>query len=104
MRWAPWLLLLAVSGCAAKNTFEVDDPHGLVRRATLRLCGYETPLERHGDTLTLTRSITCGEGDGEVLLIYKDGGPEHCIVGYVTSDAVQDWHFIAKQSSCELQS
>lgn len=95
------LLMLALGGCAgAKNTFQVQDPRGLVRNATVRLCGSETPLVREGNALTLTRSITC-EGDGEIQLIYKDGGPEHCPIGYVTTDAKQDWRFRAEQSSCQ---
>lgn len=100
MRWVPLLLVLALGGCAKNNTFEVRDPRGLVSKATLRLCGSETPLEREGATLRLTRPITC-EGNGEILLVYGDGGPEHCLVGYVTSDAEQDWRFRANQSSCE---
>jgi hypothetical protein len=83
-----------------ENIFEVQDPRGLVRSATLRLCGSETPLVREENRLTLTRSIDC-EGDGEIRLVYKDGGPEHCLIGYVTPDAKQDWHFRAEQSACE---
>jgi hypothetical protein len=101
MRCIPLLLMLALGGCTgAKNTFQVQDPRGLVRSATLRLCGSETPMVREGSALTLTRSISC-EGDGEIRLIYKDGRPEHCPIGYVTSDAKQDWHFRADQASCQ---
>jgi len=94
------LTVFALGGCTgAKNTFEIEDPRGLVSSATLRLCGSETPLAREADRLTLTRSIAC-EGDGEIRLVYEDGGSRHCIIGYVTPDAKQDWHFRADQSSC----
>ena len=100
VRWLPLLLVFAVGGCAGeKNTFEVQDPHGLVRSASLQLCGSETPLVRKGNRLALVRSVSC-EGDGEVRLIYEDGEPEHCLIGYVTPDLKQDWHFRAEQSSC----
>ncbi len=93
------LLVLALAGCS-RNTFEVDDPKGLVRSATLRLCGSETPLERHGKSFELSQPITC-EGDGGIRLIYQDGGPAHCVVSYATSDMPQDFHYRAEQSSCQ---
>ena len=100
MRWVPLLLVIALGGCAGpENTFVVQDPRSLVSSATLRLCGSETPLVRHGDRLSLSRSISC-EGDGEIRLVYADGGPEHCIVGYVTPDLKQDFIFRAEQSRC----
>ena len=98
MGWILLLLTVALGGCS-KNTFEVDDPKVLVRSATLQLCGTSTPLQRAGKSFELSRSITC-EGDGEVRLIYQEGDPEHCIVGYVTPDMRQDFHFRAEQSSC----
>jgi hypothetical protein len=101
MKWVPVLLAFALAGCArAKNTFEVEDPQGLVRSATLRLCGSETPLLRAGNKLILSHPITC-EGDGEIQLFYKEGGPERCLVGYVTPGAKQDFHFRADHSSCQ---
>jgi hypothetical protein len=99
VRWVLLFFAFALAGCS-RNTFEVDDPKGLVRSATLRLCGSETPLERVGKSLKLSRSINC-EGDGEVTLIYHDRGPEHCVVGYVTTDMPQDFHYRAEQSSCQ---
>jgi hypothetical protein len=101
MRWIPLLLVMSLSGCAGpKNTFVVQDPRGLVSSATLRLCGSETPLLREGQRLSLSRSVTC-EGDGAIRLIYKDGGPEDCPIGYVTPQAQQDFRFRAEQSSCQ---
>ena len=102
MRWLPLLSAVAtLCGCAGpKNTFLVDDPRGLVTTATLRLCGSVSPLERNGDRLSLQQSVAC-EGDGEIQLVYRDGGQENCIVGYVTPDAKQDFRFRAKQSSCQ---
>ena len=93
-------MVIALSGCAGtKNTFVVQDPGSLVSGATLELCGSETPLVRDGNKLSLSRSIRC-EGSGEIRLIYKDGGPAHCIVGYVTSDAKQTFVFRAERSRC----
>ena len=101
MRLVPLFLVMALGGCAGpKNRFVVQDPRGLVRSATLRLCGSETPLVREGKRLYLSRSVTC-EGDGEVQLVYTDGGPEHCLIGYVTPQAQQDFQFRADQSSCQ---
>lgn len=98
MRWALLLLVLALAGCD-RNTFQVDDPKGLVRSATLRLCGSETPMERAGTSFELSRKNKC-EGDGEIRLIYQDGGSEHCLIGYVTSGMPQDFHYRAEKSSC----
>jgi hypothetical protein len=98
MRWCLLLLALPLAGCA-KNTFVVEDPKGLVKSATLSLCGSETPLDRSGHSFTLVRRVNC-EGDGEIRLIYHDGVPGHCPIGYVTSDAVQDWRFRADPSGC----
>jgi hypothetical protein len=104
MRWVPLLVVCSLVGCAGeKNTFEVQDPRGLLTSATLRLCGSESPLVRNEDRLTLSHSISC-EGDGEIRLVYKDGGPEHCLIGYITPDAKQDWRFRAEQSACQPQS
>ena len=101
MRWVSLFLMMALGGCGGpKNTFVVQDPRGLVGRATLRLCGSETPLVREGQRLSLSRSITC-EGDGEIQLVYIDGGPEHCLIGYVTPEAQQNFQFRANQSSCQ---
>jgi hypothetical protein len=101
MRWVPLLLVVTLGGCAGpKNTFVVEDPHRLVTSATLRLCGSDTRLVRDGDRLSLTQSVGC-EGHGEIELFYADRGPEHCLIGYVTPDAKQDFHFRAEQSSCQ---
>ncbi|HEX4739114.1 MAG TPA: hypothetical protein VH331_16300 [Allosphingosinicella sp.] len=98
MRWALLLPVLTLAGCA-KNTFVVEDPKHLVRTATLFLCDSETPLDRSGNTFNVTRRVNC-EGDGEIRLIYNDRGPEHCWIGYVTSDAEQHFHFRAERSGC----
>ena len=101
MRWVPLFLVMALDGCAGpENTFVVQDPRGLVSSATLTLCGSETPLVREGRRLSLSRSVTC-EGDGEIQLVYTDGGSEHCLIGYVTPQAQQDFQFRAEQSSCQ---
>ena len=101
MRWLPLFLVLALGGCAGpKNTFVVQDARGLVSDATLRLCGSETSLVREGQRLSLSRSVTC-EGDGEIQLHYTDGGLEHCLIGYVTPQAQQDFQFRADESSCQ---
>jgi hypothetical protein len=96
--------VLVLTACSANpmdwNIFEVDDPNGLVRSATLELCGSETPLKRADASFKLTKSIRC-EGDGQVLLIYREGSAQHCVVGYVTPHMRQDFHFRAERSSCE---
>lgn len=99
MKWRVLLPAFVLASCSAKNTFVIDDPNRLVRTATLQICGSETPLVRSGDSLKLTQSITC-EGNGEVRLIYHDGGAEDCPVGYVDSGAKQKWLFRAEQSAC----
>jgi hypothetical protein len=99
MRWALLLLVLVLSGCS-RNTFEVEDSKSLVRSATLRLCGSETPLERSGASFKLSRSIRC-EADGDIVLTYQNGAPQHCIVGYVTPNMPQDFRFRAEQASCQ---
>jgi hypothetical protein len=90
--------MFALAACA-KNTFLVEDPKGFVRTATLQICGSEAPLHRAGKTWKLTHSISC-KGSGEIRLMYHDGGPEHCTIGYVTGDARQQFRFRAEQSAC----
>jgi hypothetical protein len=93
------LLVLALPGCS-RNTFEVDDPNGLVRSATLRLCGSQTPLKRTATSFKLSRSIKC-EADGDIALTYENGASQHCMIGYVTPNMPQDFRFRAEQSSCQ---
>ena len=92
------LAAVALAGCS-RNTFEVDDPRDLVRSATLQLCGSESPLKHDDTSFHTSRWATC-EAEGEVRLIYKNGAQQHCIVGYVTADMPQDFHFRAERSSC----
>ena len=92
------LAALVLTGCS-RNTFEVDDPHSFVRSATLRLCGSESLLERDGASFSSSRWATC-EADGEITLIYRNGTPHRCIIGYVTANMPQDFHFRAEPSRC----
>ena len=96
------LAALVLTGCS-RNTFEVDDPRGLVRSANLDLCGSKFALKRHGQSFTTSRWADC-EADGAVTLIYHSGPPQRCIVGYVTSGMGQDFHFRAEPSSCKTVS
>lgn len=96
------LAALVLTGCS-RNTFEVDDPRGLVHSATLDLCGSKSPLKRNGPSFTTSRWADC-EADGTVTLTYHMGPPQQCIVGYVTSGMAQDFHFRAERSSCETVS
>jgi hypothetical protein len=98
MRWALLLGTLALTDCS-RNTFEVDDPNGVVRSATLELCGSQSALKHDGPSFTTSRWANC-EADGEITLVYHNGPTQHCIVGYVTADMPQDFHFRAEQSSC----
>jgi len=100
MRWGFLPLVLALAACGSRNTFVVNDPNGLVRTATLEICGSETPLARAGTKFALTKRIQCEEG--EIRLVYQDGGPEHCRIGYVDSQAGQEWQFRAERSGCAL--
>jgi hypothetical protein len=100
MRWRFLPLVLAVAACGTRNTFVVEDPKGLVRTATLEICGSQTPLKRDGSKLTLTQRVHCQEG--EIRLVYQDGGPEHCPIGYIDSVEEQQWHFRADREGCLL--
>ena len=96
MRRAFLPIILAVAACGSKNTFVVEDPKGLVQTATLEICRSKTLLERNGNSFELTARVRCQEGD--VRLVYKDGRPEYCHIGYI--DGPQQWRFRAEPTIC----
>lgn len=99
MRVLALAIVLALGGCEKDDSFLVDDPHNLVRSATLFVCSSATPMHRVGSAVKVTRAITC-ENQGYIRLIYRDGTREYCGVGYVTPGAEQDWRFRAEPTSC----
>jgi hypothetical protein len=100
MRWLCLLPALAMIGCdRTENSFAVEDGNRVVQSATLKLCGAETPMERVGNTFSLSLPSTC-EGEGQITLIYRDGRTEACHIGYVTNGLEQHFLFRAEQSSC----
>ena len=100
MRWLAFSLLVALSACSrVENTFVVEDEQHAVVTATLFLCGSETPLQRTGERLAVSKAIDC-EGSGRITLRYASGGKHVCIVGYVTPGAVQNFAYRASENGC----
>lgn len=100
MRWLAFAILMLVSGCSrVPNSFVVEDQNRAVASAKLVLCGSETPFERTGDRLVVSKRIEC-EGSGLVRLRYASGEEHECVVGYVTPGAVQDFTFRATKNGC----
>jgi len=58
------------------------------------------PLERDGSKLMLTQRVRCQEGD--IRLVYQDGAPDDCHIGYIESTEGQQWHFRANRGACSL--
>jgi hypothetical protein len=100
MRWLAFALLLALSACSkVENTFVVEDEESAVLAANLVLCGTETPLQRTGGQLAVSKAIDC-EGSGRITLRYASGGQHDCIVGYVTPGAGQSFAYRATANGC----
>jgi len=59
---------------------------------------------RSGDELEAAafarRPLRTQCAEGEVTLVYQDGGPEHCGLGYI--DGEREWHFKAEPTACSL--
>jgi len=100
MRWLSFALLFVLSSCSkVENAFVVEDENRSVVEARLVLCGAETPLQRTGERLAVTKAIGC-EGSGRIKLRYASGDEHECIVGYVTPGAVQRFTFRATEKGC----
>jgi hypothetical protein len=101
MRWGTFVIPVALYACtSAENRFVVDDAQTHVVAATLVLCGSETPLQRNGKRLTLSKPITC-EGSGYIRLRYTSGDDHVCPVGYVTPGMEQDFTYRTTETGCE---
>ena len=98
MRRALLPIVFAITACGSKNTFVVEDPKGLIQTATLEICRSKTPLERHDNSFELTTRVRCQEGD--VRLVYKNGRPGYCHIGYI--DGPQQFRFRAGPTDCSL--
>src|SRR4051794_32235235 len=59
MKWWILCLPLGLTACGPRQTIVIDDPHRLVREATLQVCGSETPLKRHGSKLLVSQRVQC---------------------------------------------
>ena len=100
MKWLAFTIPVALSACSrVENTFVVEDEQRAVVAAKLVLCGAETPLQRTGGRLAVSKAIDC-EGSGRIRLSYASGGEHDCIVGYVTPGAVQSFTYRASEKGC----
>jgi hypothetical protein len=100
MRWLVFAIPIFLSACSrVENSFVVKDEQRAVVAAKLVLCGRETPLIRTGDGFAVSRAIDC-EGSGRITLRYASGDEHECIVGYVTSGAMQSFTYRATEEGC----
>lgn len=102
MKWFAFALPLALSACSrVENTFVVEDEQQAVVAAKLLLCGAETPLQRSGARLAVSKTIDC-EGSGRITLRYASGNEHDCFVSYVTPGAVESFTYRATEKGCTV--
>ena len=92
---------IVLSACSrVENSFVVKDEQKAVAAAKLVLCGWETPLQRTGARLAVSKAIDC-EGSGHIRLRYASGDEHDCPVGYVTPGAKQTFTYRATETGCK---
>lgn len=93
---------LSLAACGAKPaTFQVQANDFV--KATLSLCGQESPMKQTGNTFAVDRRITCS-GAGEIRLVHKTGPETICQIQSATPGFPGRWTFMAAGPECVLGS
>ena len=94
------LIVPALGGCdKVSSNFNIEDPHGTVRSAELRLCRSHTELNNSNRKFNVTKMIDC-EGEGYIFVHLSDGRQISCHIGYVTFDIEQNFDFVVDGTQC----
>lgn len=67
----------------------------------MQLCGQRVPVHAQGALFTGVVQTSC-EGEGEVLVTFKEGPTTRCNIGYVTNGMSETFKFAVRGTDCEM--